>query len=112
MKSLTKIEKWGKNNEIRKNSKTRLLKSSSCNDCRARTIEDVKVMTDLDTVEYENDIKAILASICGCKGTSLEQVVTLATEWKTVEEIKEITGTATACGRCIHLLEAVVAAKK
>ena len=75
----------------------------------ARTIEDVKVMTDLDTVEYENDIKAILASICGCKGTSLEQVVTLANEGKT---IKEMTGTATACGRCIHLLEAVVAAKK
>ena len=50
----------------------------------ARTIEDVKVMTDLDTVEYENEIKAILASICGCKGTSLEQVVTLANEGKTV----------------------------
>ena len=78
----------------------------------ARTIEDVKVMTDLDTVEYENDIKAILASICGCKGTSLQQVVTLENEGKTVEESKEITGTATACGRCIHLLEAVVAAKK
>ena len=48
----------------------------------------------------------------GCKGTSLEQVVTLANEGKTIEEIKEMTGTATACGRCIHLLEAVVAAKK
>ena len=70
------------------------------------------IRDSLDTVEYENDIKAILASICGCKGTSLEQVVTLANEGKTIEEIKEMTGTATACGRCIHLLEAVVAAKK
>ena len=47
-------------------------------------------MTDLDIVEYENDIKAILSNICGCKGTSLEQVVTLANEGKTVDEIKEL----------------------
>lgn len=78
----------------------------------ARTIEDVQTMTDLDVVEYENDLKAILASICGCKGTSLEQVVTLANEGKTVDEIKELTGVATACGRCQVLLDAVVAAKK
>ena len=38
----------------------------------ARTIEEVKEMTDVDTVEYENDIKAILASVCGCKNVTLE----------------------------------------
>ena len=78
----------------------------------ARTIEDVREMTDVDTVEYENDIKAILASICGCKDATLADVVALANEGKTVEEVKEITGVATACGRCIRLLEAVVEAKK
>ena len=78
----------------------------------ARTIEEVKEMTDVDTVECENDIKAILASVCGCKNVTLEQVVTLANEGKTVEEVKEITGAATACGRCIRLVEAIVEAKK
>ena len=78
----------------------------------ARTIEDIQAMTDLDVAEYEIDLKAILSSICGCKGTSLEQVVTLANEGKTVEEIKALTGVATACGRCQVLLDAVVAAKK
>ncbi len=78
----------------------------------ARTIEDIKSMTDLDTVEYENDIKVILANICSCKNVSMEQVITLANEGKNLEEIKEITKASTACGRCVHLLEAVVSATK
>lgn len=78
----------------------------------ARTIEDIKSMTDLDTVEYENDIKAILANICSCKNISMEQVTTLAKEGKSLEEIKEITKASTACGRCANLLEAVVSAAK
>ena len=66
----------------------------------ARTIEDVKVMTDLDTVEYENDIKAILASICGCKGTSLQQVVTLARNYRNCYSLWTLYSFIRSCCRC------------
>lgn len=98
--------------KLEKIEKTDYIKVRHAMIAGARTIEDVKEMTDLDTVELKNDIEQILASICGCKGTSLAEVVTLANDGKSVEEVKEITGASTACGRCIKLLEAVVTAKK
>lgn len=77
----------------------------------ARTIEEVKEKSDLviDTPEMEAGVQKALASACGCKQVSLEEVVKAVQNGaKTVEEVGEITTAGTGCGNCQALIKNVI----
>ena len=77
----------------------------------ARTIEEIKEKTGAGTVcgRCIPEIEEILASVCGCTGTSLEAVVAAVNEGaQTVEAVGEKTGAGTRCGRCKPLIENVI----
>lgn len=79
----------------------------------ARTIEDIKTMTSVDTDEYREDVETILGNVCRCKNVSLKEVVELVNSGtNTVDEIKEKTGAGTVCGRCVPIIENIIELKK
>ena len=73
----------------------------------ARTVQEIKDMTGAATGcgRCVGEIEKILASVCGCKGVSLEDVVT-------TEKVAEITGAGSACGRCKALVQNVIDIKR
>ena len=57
----------------------------------------------------ESELDNILTSVCGCKGTSLEEVVSAVKDGaNTVDKVMETTGAGTDCGRCKALIENVI----
>ena len=59
------------------------------------------------------EIEKILASVCGCKGTSLESVVEAVKNGAdTVEKVGEVTGAGTQCGRCKALVQNIIELKR
>ena len=60
-----------------------------------------------------SEIEKILASVCGCKGVSLESVVNAVKNGAdTTEKVAEETGAGSCCGRCTVLVENVIELKK
>lgn len=81
----------------------------------ARTIEEIKEMTGAGTGcgRCIPEIEKILASVCGCTGTSLKDVVDAVNNGAdTVEKVGEVTGAGTRCGRCKALVQNVIDLKK
>ena len=74
----------------------------------ARTVQEIKDMTGAATGcgRCVGEIEKILASVCGCKGVSLEDVV------NAVKNGAEITGAGSACGRCKALVQNVIDIKR
>ena len=59
------------------------------------------------------EIEKILASVCGCKGVSLEDVVNAVKNGAdTTDKLAEITGAGSACGRCKALVQNVIDIKR
>jgi NAD(P)H-nitrite reductase large subunit len=59
----------------------------------------------------KTEVAGILASVCGCKGVSLQAVVEAVKNGAdTVEKVGEVTGAGTAedCGRCKALIQNVI----
>ena len=77
----------------------------------ARTVEEIQELTGAGTGcgSCIEEIEAILASVCGCKGTSLEAVVeAVKAGADTVEKVGEVTGAGTDCGRCKVLIQNII----
>ena len=77
----------------------------------ARTREELKSMAGvcLECEGCRRELDGILASVCGCKGVSLEAVAeAVANGADTVEKVGEATGAGTDCGRCKVLIENVI----
>ena len=81
----------------------------------ARTVEEIQELTGAGTGcgGCVPDIEEILASVCGCVGTSLEEVVgAVKGGAETVEAVGEKTRAGTACGRCKVLIENIIENKR
>jgi bacterioferritin-associated ferredoxin len=81
----------------------------------ARTVEEIQEFTGAGTGcgGCIPDIEEILASVCGCVGTSLKEVVdTVKGGAETVEAVGEKIGAGTACGRCKVLIENIIENKR
>lgn len=81
----------------------------------ARKVEEIQELTGAGTGcgGCIPDIEEILASVCGCVGTSLEEVVDAVRDGAdTVEAVGEKTRAGTACGRCKVLIENIIENKR
>ncbi len=81
----------------------------------ARTVEEIQELTGAGTGcgGCVPDIEEILASVCGCVGTSLDEVVDAVEEGaETAEAVGEKTRAGTACGRCKVLIENIIENKR
>lgn len=77
----------------------------------ARTKEEVKEATGACTTceGCISELDNILKSVCGCKGTSLEEVVSAVRNGaNTVDKVVEVTGAGSDCGRCKALIENII----
>lgn len=87
------------------------IRKAMCQD--ARTKEEVQAITGACLVceGCKENLDWILASVCGCKNTSLATVVEAVKRGaNTVEAVGEITGAGTGadCGRCKILIENII----
>ncbi len=81
----------------------------------ARTVEEIQELTGAGTGcgGCIPDIEEILASVCGCVGTSLDEVVDAVKEGaETAEAVGDKTRAGTACGRCKVLIENIIENKR
>ena len=81
----------------------------------ARTLDEIKAMTGAATGcgKCAEEIEKILASVCGCKNVSLEEVVSAVKNGAdTVDKVGEITGAGTDCERCKALVQNVIDLKR
>ena len=81
----------------------------------ARTVEEIQELTGAGTGcgGCIPDIEEILASVCGCVGTSLDEVVDAVEEGaETAEAVGDKTRAGTACGRCNVLIENIIENKR
>lgn len=81
----------------------------------ARTVEEIQQLTGAGTGcgGCIPEIEAILASVCGCSGTTLQEVVDAVNAGaSTVEAVGERTKAGTDCGRCQKLIENVIQHKR
>ncbi len=77
----------------------------------ARTVEEIQEITGAGTGcgGCIPEIEAILASVCGCSGSSLTEVVSaVKTGADSVEAVGEKTTAGTHCGRCKVLIENII----
>lgn len=77
----------------------------------ARTVEEIQQITSAGTGcgGCIPEIEQILASVCGCTGTSLQEVVDAAKGGATtVAAVGEKTKAGTDCGRCGILIENII----
>lgn len=77
----------------------------------ARTIDDIKEMTDItigDNIHIRM-IQEVLNNACRCKDVSYEEAVNAVKNGATtVEKLGEATGAGTQCGRCQNLLQRII----
>lgn len=81
----------------------------------ARTLEEIQQITGAGTRcgRCISKIEEILASVCGCSGTSLKEVVDAVNAGaKTVEAVGEQTRAGAACGRCQKLIKNIIENKR
>ena len=85
----------------------------------ARTVREVVELAGIcgECEGCKNDLGEILSSVCGCKGVSLEAVISAVKDGAdTVEKVGEITGAGTGvdeetgeeCGRCKGLIQNII----
>lgn len=77
----------------------------------ARTVAEIQELTGAGTGcgGCIPDIEEILASVCGCVGTSLDEVIDAVKGGAaTVEAVGDKTRAGTACGRCKVLIENII----
>lgn len=73
----------------------------------ARSVEEIKKLTGAgtDCGACQPKIQMILNSVCGCRGTSLQEVVeAVKAGAKNAEAIGQQTGAGIECGRCKILI--------
>jgi len=85
------------------------IRQAMCQNARTKTELKDKVGVCLTCTGCKENLDWILASVCGCKNTSLTSVVeAVKSGAKTVEAVGDATGAGTDCGRCQVLIENII----
>lgn len=77
----------------------------------ARTVEETKAVAGVCGVcdGCRSELGPILASVCGCRGVSLQAVVDAVNSGaRTTEAVADKTGAGADCGRCKVLVQNVI----
>lgn len=77
----------------------------------ARTVPEIKEMAGVcgECAGCKESLEGILSSVCGCKGVSLETVVSATLSGcDTVEKVVSETGAGSGCGRCQRLIANII----
>lgn len=81
----------------------------------ARTVEELKQMTDLvieNDVELQ-EVEMLLKNVCKCKNVSVDDVVTAVKNGAdTIEKVAEVTGATDVCGRCKGIVANIIENKR
>ena len=81
----------------------------------ARTVQDVKEMTDIviENDEEYSEIDRLIQNVCKCQNISVNEVVAAVKNGaQTVEQVMEETNAGTGCGRCKGIIANILENKK
>lgn len=81
----------------------------------ARTVKDVKDMTDIDIEDDDEhrEIDRVLQNVCKCQNVSVNEVVSAVKNGAdSVEKVMEETKAGTGCARCIRIIENIIENKR
>ena len=81
----------------------------------ARTVRDVKDMTDIvvEDDDESREIDSVLQNACKCQNVSVNEVVSAVENGAdTLDKVMEETKAGTGCGRCKAVLENIIEQKK
>lgn len=81
----------------------------------ARTVKDVKDMTDIviENDEEYSEIDRIVQNVCRCQNVSMNEVVAAVQNGAdTVEKVMKETKAGSGCGRCKGLIANIIEDKK
>lgn len=81
----------------------------------ARTVQDIKDMTDIviENDEEYREIDRVVQNVCKCQNVSVNEVVAAVKNGaQTVEQVMEETKAGTGCGRCKGIIENIIKNKK
>lgn len=81
----------------------------------ARTVQDVKDMTDIviENDEEYREIDRVVQNVCKCQNVSVNEVVAAVKNGaQTVDQVMEETKAGTGCGRCKGIIANIIKNKK
>lgn len=81
----------------------------------ARTVQDVKDMTDIiiENDEEYREVDRLIQNVCKCNNISVNEVVSAVKNGAdTVEKVMEETKAGTGCGRCKGIISNIIENKK
>ena len=81
----------------------------------ARTVQDVKVMTDIviENDEEYREIDRVVQNVCKCQNVSVNEVVAAVKNGaQTVDQVMEETNAGAGCGICKGIIENILKNKK
>ena len=81
----------------------------------ARTVQDIKDMTDIviENDEEYREIDRLVQNVCKCQNVSVNEVVSAVKNGaQTVEQIMEENKAGTGCGRCKGIIVNILENKK
>lgn len=81
----------------------------------ARTVQDVKVLTDIviENDEEYREVDRLVQNVCKCQNVSVNEVVAAVKNGaQTVEQVMEETKAGTGCGRCKGIITNILENKK
>lgn len=81
----------------------------------ARTVQDVKDMTDIviENDEEYREIDRVIQNVCKCQNISVNEVVAAVKNGAdTVEKVMEETKAGSGCGRCKGIIANIIENKK
>lgn len=95
--------------------KEKYIKVRSAQAQGARTVHDVKVMTDIviENDEEYREIDRVVQNVCKCQNVSVNEVVAAVKNGaQTVDQVMEETKAGTGCGRCKGIITNILENKK
>ena len=79
----------------------------------ARTIEELKEISDIVIEEELKEVEALIKNVCKCKSVSIDTVVEAVKNGAdTVEKVAEVTKAGSACGRCQGIILNIIENKR
>lgn len=95
--------------------KEKYIKVRSAQAQGARTVQEIKDMTDIviENDEEYREIDRLIQNVCKCQNISVNEVVAAVKNGaQTVEQVMEETKAGTGCGRCKGIISNIIENKK
>ncbi len=95
--------------------KEKYIKVRSAQAQGARTVQEIKDMTDIviENDEEYREIDRLIQNVCKCQNVSVNEVVAAVKNGaQTVEQVMEETKAGTGCGRCKGIISNIIENKK